>query len=224
MRKRIIGKFICIAAALWLTASLAAAQQDVSKDKDLRRLAAWMTGSFDTFAQVNADEEADAKYRHIRATLQVVPVKINRLTDALALYIENAAAETRTKPYRQRIYVLKKRNGGIIIEIHKISKPEDFTGAHKNPKLLEALTLERLTHEPGCDMTFREINSKLYKGATGADKSCQSTLRGATYTVSNTEITPMQITNLDQGFDDAGVHKWGPPPGTIGHIFLKRKN
>jgi len=48
-------------------------------------------------------------------------------------------------------------------------------------------------------------------------------LRGATHTVSNTEITPAQITNLDQGFDDAGVHKWGPPPGVIGHIFIKRK-
>ena len=223
MTVKIIGKILCLAAALFLTASMAAAQQDVSKDKDLRRLADWMTGSFDTFAQVNADEEADAKYRHIPATLQVVPVKINGLTDALALYIENAAAETRTKPYRQRIYVLKKRTGGIIIEIHKISKPEDFTGVHKNPKLLDALTLERLTREPGCDMTFREINSKLYKGAAGADKTCQSTLRGAAYTVSNTEITPTQITNLDQGFDDAGAHKWGPPPGVIGHIFIKRK-
>lgn len=222
MTGKITGKIICLAAALFLTASIAAAQ-DASKDRDLRRLAEWMTGSFDTFAQVNADEEADAKYRHIRGTLQVVPVKINGLTGALALYIENAAAETRTKPYRQRIYVLKRQGENIIVEIHKINKPEDFTGAYKNPKLLEALAMERLTREPGCDMTFRRINSKLYKGAAGADKTCKSTLRGAAHTVSNTEITPTVLTNLDQGFDDAGAHKWGPPPGTIGHIFIKRK-
>ncbi len=145
------------------------------------------------------------------------------LNDALALYIENAAAETRTKPYRQRVYVLRRQNGKIIVEIHKISKPEDFINAHKNPKLLESLTLERLTHEQGCDMTFQKVNSKLYKGSAGADKTCKSTLRGATHTVSNTEITPTRITNLDQGFDDQGNHKWGPPPGVIGHIFVKRK-
>jgi len=222
MKRKITGKIICLATALWLTTSIAAAQ-GVSKDKDLRQLAEWMTGSFDTFAQVNADEEADAKYRHIRATLQVVPVNINGLNDALALYIENAAAETRTKPYRQRIYVLRKQNGSVIVEIHKISQPEDFTGARKNPKLFQTLTMERLTHEKGCDMTFRKISSKLYKGSAGAEKTCQSTLRGATHTISNTEITPVQITNLDQGFDDAGVHKWGPPPDVIGHIFIKRK-
>lgn len=222
MTVKITGKIVCLAAALFLIVSAATAQ-DVSKDKDLRRLATWMTGSFDTFAQVNADEEADAKYRHIRATLQVVPVKINGLNNALALYVENAAAETRTKPYRQRIYILKRQGENIIVEIHKINQPEDFTGAYRNPKLLEALTMERLTREPGCDMTFQKVNSKLYKGAAGAAKTCKSTLRGATHTVSNTEITPIVLTNLDQGFDDAGAHKWGPPPGTVGHIFVKRK-
>lgn len=222
MSGKITGKIICLAAALFLTASVGVAQ-DAAKDKDLRRLAVWMTGSFDTFAQVNRDEEADAKYRHIRATLQVVFVKISGLNNALALYIENAAAETRTKPYRQRIYVLKKQNGSIIVEIHKIDKPEDFTNAHKNLKLLESLTLARLTHEPGCDMTFQKVGDKLYKGAAGTNKTCKSILRGATHTVSNTEISEAQITNLDQGFDDAGAHKWGPPPGTIGHIFVKRK-
>ncbi len=197
--------------------------QNSTKDKDLKKLAEWMTGSFDTFAQVNADEEADAKYRHIRATLQVVPIKIAGLRDALALYIENAAAEIRTKPYRQRVYVLRRQNGKIIVEIHKISKPEDFTGAHKNPKLLESLTIERLMHEQGCDMTFQKVNANLYKGSAGTNKTCKSTLRGATHTVSNTEITRTQITNLDQGFDDEGNHKWGPPSGVIGHIFIKRK-
>jgi len=208
---------------LFISMTAAVSAQNSSKDKDLKKLVEWMTGNFDTFAQVNADEEADAKYRHIRATLQVVPIKINGLNDALALYIENAAAETRTKPYRQRVYVLRRQNGKIIVEIHKISKPEDFINAHKNPKLLESLTLERLTHEQGCDMTFQKVNSKLYKGSAGADKTCKSTLRGATHTVSNTEITPTRITNLDQGFDDQGNHKWGPPPGVIGHIFVKRK-
>jgi len=219
-KKVIFPTVLCV--VLVLTAATVFAQ-DSFRDKEIKQLAAWMTGSFDTFAQVNADEEVDAKYRHIRATLQVVPVKIAGTNDALALYIENATAETRTKPYRQRVYVLKRENGKIVVEIHKINKPEDFTGAHKNPKLLEALTLERLTHEKGCDMTFQKINAKLYKGSAGTNKTCQSTLRGSTHTISNTEVTQAQIANLDQGFDDTGAHKWGPPPSVIGHIFIKRK-
>jgi hypothetical protein len=193
-------------------------------DKEIKTIGAWMTGSFDTFAQVDRDEEADAKYRHIRAILHVQPVSIAGLNNALALYVENQAAESRTKPYRQRVYVIKRdAENKIIIEIHRIKNQEQVVNAYKNPTVLKNLTLENLTHEAGCDMIFEKINTKLFKGSSGTEKTCKSTLRGATHTVSKTEITPTQITNLDQGFDDEGNHKWGPPPGEIGHIFIKRK-
>lgn len=195
------------------------------KDKEIQTLAKWMSGSFDTFEQVDADEEADAKYRHIRTILHVQPVEIAGLTDAIALYVENQAAESRTKPYRQRVYVLKRgADNKIIIEIHRIKNQEQLVNAFKNPALLKNLTLENLTLEPGCNMTFERVNKNLFKGSAGANKSCKSTLRGATHTVSNTELTPTNLTNLDQGFDDEGNHKWGPPPGTIGHIFRGRRS
>lgn len=212
--------FILIFAAV-------AQAQDVKmpKDKEVRQLAEWLTGSFDTFAQVDSDEEQNTKYRHIRATLHVQPVQLIGMGEnAAALYVENAAAETRDKPYRQRVYVVKRNSAGqIIVEIHRIKNQEQVVNAYKNPALLSNLSLANLTHEAGCDMTFQKVNSKLYKGAAGESKTCKSTLRGATHTISNTELTPTQITNLDQGFDDGGGHKWGPPPGTIGHIFVKRR-
>jgi hypothetical protein len=195
-----------------------------SQDKELKMFGKWMTGSFDTFEQVNADEEADAKYRHIRAILHVQPVQIAGLNDALAFYVENQAAESRTKPYRQRVYVVKRgADKKIIIEIHRIKNQEQVVNAYKNPALLKNITLENLTKENGCDMTFERVNKNLFKGSAGTGKTCKSTLRGATHTVSNTELTPDTLTNLDQGFDDEGNHKWGPPPGTIGHIFRRRK-
>ncbi len=207
-----------------LVLSAAVSAQDSFRDKEIKKFAAWMTGSFDTFAQVNADEEADAKYRHIRAILHVQPVEIAGLNNALALYVENQAAEARTKPYRQRVYVLKRgADNKIMIEIHRIKNQEQLVNAFKNPALLKNLTLENLTLEPGCNMTFERVNKNLFKGSAGANKNCKSTLRGATHTVSNTELTPTELTNLDQGFDDEGNHKWGPPPGTIGHIFRRRK-
>lgn len=205
------------------TLSVSAWAQKDFKDKEIKTFAAWMTGSFDTFAQVDDDEENNRPYRHIRAILHVQPVQIAGLQDALALYVENQAAETRTKPYRQRVYIIKRNAAGkIIVEIHRIANQDEVVNAYKNPALLQKITLDKLTHEKGCDMTFERVNKNLFRGSAGLEKTCKSTLRGATHTVSNTELTPTQLTNLDQGFDDEGNHKWGPPPGTIGHIFRRR--
>ena len=193
-----------------------------SQDREIKTLGSWMTGSWDTFAQVEADEEADAKYRHTRALLQVTPVKIPEFTNGLTLYVENQAAETHTKPYRQRVYFFSRINGKITLQIYRINQAEDFINARKNPNLLKNLTFERLTKEVGCDLVY-EKTKNTFKGKIVDAKSCKSTLRGATYTYSESEISKDRWLNLDQGFDDAGNHKWGPPPGTVGHIFRKRK-
>ena len=195
-----------------------------AQDKDIKLLGKWMTGSWDTFAQVDADEAADLKYRHIRALLHVAPVVIPELKNGLAFYVENQQAESRTKPYRQRIYFLSRLDGEITLQIYKISKAEDFVNAYKRADLLKNLTFSGLTKEDGCDLIYKKIGKTLFKGKTNGGKACRSNLRGATYTYSESEISPVKWINLDQGFDDAGNHKWGPPPGTIGHIFVKRKN
>ncbi|GEM_PF-907981 len=39
---------------------------------------------------------------------------------------------------------------------------------------------------------------------------------------SQVELTPTTLMSLDQGYDDAGNSKWGPPPGNVGYIFTKR--
>jgi hypothetical protein len=56
----------------------------------------------------------------------------------------------------------------------------------------------------------------------GEVRTCRTTLRGATHVVSRVELTADSITSLDQGFDDTGAHKWGPPPGANGHVFVRR--
>jgi hypothetical protein len=195
-----------------------------AQDKEIKLFAKWMTGSFDTFAQVDDDEENNRPYRHIRAVLHVQPVEIAGLKDAVALYVENQVAENRIKPYRQRIYIIKRDTAGkIVVEVYRISNQDEVVNAYKNPTLLQKISLDKLTKEQGCDMTFERVNKNLFRGSGGAGKTCKSTLRGATHTVSYTELTPETLTNLDQGFDDEGNHKWGPPPGTIGHIFRRRK-
>jgi hypothetical protein len=208
---------------LLIIAAAAISAFSQSKDRDLRDFAAAMAGSYDTFAQVDADEEGDTKYRHIRALLHVYPVIIPELKDGFAFYVENQAAETRTKPYRQRVYFISKINGSITMQVFRIRDDKDLVNAYKNPAALKSLTFARLTKEEGCDLTYKRIGKDTFKGSNFGNAACRSTLRGATHTNSESEISPTKWINLDQGFDDAGSHKWGPPPGTIGHIFIKRK-
>lgn len=181
-----------------------------------------MTGSWDTFAQVEEDEANDTNYKHIRALLHVVPVEIPQLKDGIALYVENQDSANRPRPYRQRIYFFSRKNGKITLQIYRIKQAEDFINAHKNPNSLKNLTLDRLTKEEGCDLVY-EKSGDLFKGKIIEARSCKSSLRGATYTYSESEISKDKWINLDQGFDDAGNHKWGPPSGRGGHIFRKRK-
>ncbi len=219
------GKSLFFAKALVavLLAVGGAVAQNARPDRELRLLAGWMSGSFDTFAQVDEDEESDAKYRHIRALLHVTEVTIPELGNGVAFYVENQQAEARTKPYRQRVYFLTRVDKRITLRIYRISKPEDLVNAHKKRDLLKSLTFDRLTAEEGCDLTYVRESKNSFKGRTTAGRACKSSLRGATYTYSESEIGPRRWVNLDQGFDDDGNHKWGPPPGVIGHIFVKRE-
>lgn len=201
------------------------AAQSVKSDKELMRVAGWMTGSFDTFAQVERDEANDATYKHIRALVHVAPVSIANITDGLAFYIENQSSGDRPRPYRQRVYVVKRdqKTGKISVEMYRIKDDKNFINAYHNPGLLSKLTAELLTREEGCDLVFTKVNDNFYKGAAGENKTCKSNLRGATYMMSHTDLSPTEWINLDQGFDDAGNSKWGPPPGVVGHIFIKRR-
>lgn len=192
-----------------------------SQDKELKSLGKLMVGSWDTFAQVEEDEANDTKYKHIRALMHVVPVEIPQLKMGLAYYVENQDSANRPRPYRQRVYFLTRIDGKITLQIYKISQPEDLVNAHKNSSLLKKLTFDRLSKEEGCDLVY-ERKENIFKGKIIDAKSCKSTLRGAAYTYSESEISKDKWINLDQGFDEAGNHKWGPPPGTFGHIFRRR--
>lgn len=207
---------VSIVAAIILTMQVSA------QSRELKLLGKWITGSFDTFAQVDADEEAETLYRHMRALLRVVPLELPEAGSGLAFYVENQAAETRSKPYRQRVYVFEDDNGAIRLRLFKIDDPTPFVNAHKRPLALRGLRFSMLAEEKGCAMTFRRDGRK-FVGRSVDAKQCRSGIRGADYVLSQSEIFEDRIINLDQGFSADGEHKWGPPPGVIGHIFVKRK-
>jgi hypothetical protein len=160
----------------------------------------------------------------MRAVMHIARATIPGLSapGALAFYVAQAAAETQDKPYRQRVYVLTRIEGRAVNRIYRLKAPEKYVGAHEKPELLAALTPDDLQLEEGCDLVWTRVSRKLYTGVAGAAKTCRTSWRGASYVVSHVEMTPTTITSLDQGFDDAGAHKWGPPLGAAGHIFTRR--
>lgn len=204
--------------------ALAPTPTPIPADGEMVRVATWMTGTFDTFEQVAADEAAKADYVHMRVVMHIVPARIAGLSsrDTVTLYVEQAAAETPDQPYRQRVYHVMRREGALVNRTYRLAEPAAFVGAHARPEILAKLTADRLSLEDGCDLVWTRIDDHLYSGIAGLNGTCRTSWRGATLATSQVLLTPGRITSLDQGFDDAGVQRWGPKPGTIGHVFRKR--
>lgn len=216
--------WLCVCVVVMACAVCVRAQNG-KKDAELELLAGWMAGEFDTFAQVAADETAKTAYKHVRVVLRIVPVKIKGFHDDGAgrtFYIEQAMADALDKPYRQGVYLLSRVDGKINNATYRIKDAAKFVGAFAKPAMLKQLAADQLSPVEGCSVTFEKVSDAHYRGAMN-EKTCKSSIRGATWMASRGELTPSATITLDQGFDDAGNHKWGPPPGVIGHIFVRRR-
>jgi hypothetical protein len=188
-------------------------------DREMNRLARWLPGSYDTFAQATADSARGAAYRHVRAVLRIIPIAIQGMSgETRAYYLEQALDGQENAPYRQRVIVLRRIDGDIVSELYRVRDPAAFL-AFDGRRVIEPTTLNR---EFGCDAKWMRVSDETYRGFVGREGRCPSTLRGATHTVSSFELTSQRFTTLDQGLDDAGVVRWGPPTGELGHIFVKR--
>lgn len=78
--------------------------------RDVEVLVDYMVGSF------SSEEQAEKDSNHFNIELEMVQLWKDR-TDGPWLYIEQAVAESKDKPYRQRVYQLRKRNDGKIESI-----------------------------------------------------------------------------------------------------------
>ena len=223
---------VVLTAALLLSV-ITPAQRTVAKpptsgnelDEELSLIAEWLTGDYDTFDQVAADEAAKSAYVHDRAVMHIIPIALPGLADgnhSRALYVEKAGAASQDKPYDQRIYILTREDGRPVLRPHRFKEPEKFVGAYNRKELLAGLAPEQIELEQGCDLVLKTVSRFMYRGEVGTDGTCQRTLRGAVRVTSKVEIGVDHITSLDQGWDESGKLVWGPPEGAIGLAFVKR--
>lgn len=173
-----------------------------------------MAGAFDSKAQAMQDS---ANYYEIH--LHMKPIWENR-KDGFWLYVEQAMVSALEKPYRQRIYhVFLSGDSAIISEVYELQKPLRFAGAWRDENMLSSLTTDSLISRTGCAIILKKNPDGSFSGKTG-DRSCPSSLRGASYASSEVILTEKQMISWDRGFDASGKQVWGAEKG--GYIFVKR--
>jgi CpeT protein len=187
---------------------------EVVPDPHLDRLAAWMTGEFDSAKQAAEDPE----YHDIR--LRMAPIWPGR-EDGHWMYVEQAVAAAEDRPYRQRVYHVT-HVGRDLYEsrVFELPDPEARIGAWKKEAPLADLTPDDLVVREGAAIILRRVGDRFVGSTLG--RLCRSDFRGAAYATSEVEIGPEAIVSWDRGFDANGKHVWGAVKG--GYVFDKKKD
>lgn len=191
--------------------SIATEQPDSSSDLD--NLYQMMTGSFNSERQsIN-----DTDYYNI--SLHMYPIWKEK--KGKYLYVEQSLNNDQSKPYRQRIYLLKESDDGVIESIvYKIKNEEEFIGMWEYPGYFSKYDTEILQERDGCTVYIKATTNGAYQGKTKRG-TCKSTMRGASYATSKVYIHPNRIESWDRGFDGDGNLKWGAKNGP--YIFDRLK-
>ena len=175
----------------------------------------YMTGSF------SSEEQAEKDTSYFNIELEMVPIWKDRL-DGPWIYVEQAVADHKDKPYRQSVYQLRNRSDGKIESVvYTIPHPQRFAGDYKKDFPLLRITPDSLTRREGCEVVLYMTDNGYFDGGT-VDKNCKSDLRGASYATSTVLIYKDKLISWDRGFDENGNQVWGATEG--GYIFKKKLN
>ncbi len=181
--------------------------------KDLKKLAGFMAGDFNS----NAQADADKSYYHI--LLRMKPIWRER-TDGYWFYVEQAVESSAHLPYRQRIYQLFQMDDTTIVSrVFEMANPQNYTGGWKDEVLLQPLTLDSLDERQGCAIVLRKTGKSTYQGSTQG-RDCLSTLRNAVYATSEVTILRDRMITWDRGWNKDDQQVWGAEKG--GYVFIRQ--
>lgn len=182
-------------------------------DNDVNELFALMQGSY------NSEKQSLADSTYYNISLHMYPIWEEK---GNWLYVEQAMNSMQDKPYRQRIYEVKRNeNGQLTSYVYTLPNDSLWIGKWKTPEAFNDLSMENLRLRDGCEVVLTKKSDSSFVGTT-QNGTCESTLRGASYAMSEVEITAKGITSWDQGFDSEGQQVWGATEG--GYVFDKLRN
>lgn len=178
----------------------------------LETLAVAMEGSYTSAEQA----KADTNYYEIELEMKRI---WGKRKDGAWFYVEQATADGKDKPYRQRVYHVQQVNDSVFTsDIHRIKGGEMLFGAYRDPVKLDALRHDSLDLLEGCTITLYR-RGHVYVGGTYG-RNCPNERGKATYATSEVSILPGRMISWDRGYNDAGERVWGAEKG--GYIFIKK--
>lgn len=202
--EHLIVAFLAFTFSLTLTAQ---------RTRSLESLAATMEGSYTSIEQ----SKADTSYFEIE--LEMVRIWGKR-KDGAWFYVEQATADSKDKPYRQRVYHVQEVNDSTFTsDILTIKSGEALFGAYKDPVKLDALRADSLGLLEGCTITLHRRGA-VYVGSTRG-RECPNKRGKASYATSEVSLLADRMVSWDRGYNDAGEQVWGAEKG--GYIFIKRR-
>lgn len=190
----------------------AAAQTPTPKpDVDVERLLPWMEGSFSSEEQ----HKQDTAFLHV--VLHMKRIWKDR-SDGAWFYVEQAMAAAQDRPYRQRVYQVRRVEQGMIESaVYTLKNPDAVKGAWQDTTVISALSPKDLVKRRGCEV-FLQADFGAYHGRT-MGMACASDLRGASYATSEVTIRHDRFVTWDRGYNAANEQVWGSTDGP--YIFLR---
>jgi hypothetical protein len=171
-------------------------------DRELDTLIWWMTGSFSSEAQSLEDTD----FLHI--VLHMTRIWRDR-SDGVWLYVEQAVASAADRPYRQRVYHVRRVGEDLFASsVYTFDNPLDRAGAWREETPLADLSPSDLEARVDCTIYLKQRQDGAFEGST-LGRLCSSKLRGSTWASSEVLIGPGGLVSWDRGWDDEGVQKWG---------------
>jgi hypothetical protein len=171
-------------------------------DRELDTLIWWMTGSFSSEAQ----SQEDTDFLHI--VLHMKRIWPER-TDGVWLYVEQAVASAANRPYRQRVYHVRRVGEDLFASsVYAFDDPLERAGAWREESPLTDLSPTGLKPRVDCTIYLKLRPDGAFEGST-LGRLCSSKLRGSTWASSEVVIGPGGLVSWDRGWDDKGTQKWG---------------
>lgn len=185
-------------------------KQELKEDTELKELFGLMQGSFNSDIQ----SQVDSSYYNI--SLHMYPIWEDK---GNFLYVEQALTSMQNKPYRQRIYEVKRATDSTFSSaVYNLNVDSLWIGMWKTPKAFDSISINDIALKEGCEVILKRIAPNHFMGKTG-DDTCVSTMRGASFARSEVEILEDKIMSWDRGFDADGNYVWGAEKGA--YIFNK---